>query len=252
MYDFNNKNIVITGSSSGIGYSIAKKFSDMGSSIIINGKNKKKLVDAKKNLNSKSDFIQANLLNKNEIDLFTKKVLKKFNNKVDILVCNLGSGKIQNDKNIKKNLFHSFNINFFNSVLIIDALKKTLKSRKGNILCMSSICGIETIEGAPIFYSVAKNALNFYVKTYSRVLAKDSIRINAIAPGNILFNGSTWDTKLKNDKRRTKKIISDRVPLNKFGTTNDIAELAIYLCSDKSSFVTGSIFTVDGGQTVSV
>ena len=83
----------------------------------------------------------------------------------------------------------------------------------------------------------------------SYFFGKYGVRINGIAPGNILFKNSTWEKKLKRQINKTRKFLSENVPLKKFGSTHDIAHLTAYLVSKKSEFITGSIFTIDGGQT---
>ena len=90
-------------------------------------------------------------------------------------------------------------------------------------------------------------ALNFYIKSISRPLGIDNIRINAISPGNIIFKGSVWEDKLKKEPTLVRSILKD-VPLSKLGSPQDISNLCIWLSSKKSSFCTGSIFKVDGGQ----
>ena len=75
------------------------------------------------------------------------------------------------------------------------------------------------------------------------------IRINAVAPGNILFNGSVWDQKITENKKEVEEFLKKEVPLRKLGSTKDISNLVAYLASPISSFVTGSVWTADGGQT---
>ena len=82
----------------------------------------------------------------------------------------------------------------------------------------------------------------------SRPLGKRGIRINAIAPGNIIFSGSTWERKLREEKSSVEKMLKDNVPLSRFGTPEEIGELACFISSDKARFVTGSIWDIDGGQ----
>jgi len=127
--------------------------------------------------------------------------------------------------------------------------QKFLIKSKGNIVCISSICGLEVIPGAPTTYSTAKSALNTYIKSMSNFFGKYNVRINGIAPGNILFKNSAWEKKLKKNNKKTINFLKKNVPLQKFGEAKDIADLAAYLASDKSKFITGSIFTIDGGQT---
>ena len=81
------------------------------------------------------------------------------------------------------------------------------------------------------------------------IIAKHGIRINSISPGNILFPGSVWDEKLKNSKNTTKKYIKKNVPLNKFGRIDDISNMVIYISSQKSKFINGANFVIDGGQS---
>ena len=103
-----------------------------------------------------------------------------------------------------------------------------------------------------MYYSVYKSSLLAYVKTMSRELSKKNIRINLISPGNILFNKGNWDKKIKKNKTKIKKMIKKIVPLNKFGKPEDISVMVAILLSNKTQFITGSNFVIDGGQTRSI
>ena len=96
---------------------------------------------------------------------------------------------------------------------------------------------------------MAKAALNAYIRGISRPFAEEGIRINGIAPGNILFTGSVWDRKIKDDASTVDKMLEENVPLKRFGKTEDVANLALWLSSHLSNFVTGAVYTTDGGQT---
>jgi NAD(P)-dependent dehydrogenase (short-subunit alcohol dehydrogenase family) len=115
-------------------------------------------------------------------------------------------------------------------------------------VCISSVCGQELVPGAPLTYSAAKAALNAYIRGIARPLGKDGVRINAIAPGNILFEGSVWQRKMNEDAVALEQMLVRDVALAKLGTPNDVANLALWLASPMASFCTGSIFVADGGQ----
>ena len=124
-----------------------------------------------------------------------------------------------------------------------------LKKNESKIICISSICGVEIIKGAPLGYSVAKSAINSFVKAYSHKISEFGIAINAIAPGNIHFPGSVWDKKRKKNSASVKKYIKENVPMNSFGYIEDIFSMCYFLLLKSSSFVTGSTFVIDGAQT---
>ena len=92
--------------------------------------------------------------------------------------------------------------------------------------------------------------MNFYLKSLSHYLGKNGVRINIVAPGNIMFKGSTWEKKVSKNKKQVKKLIKETVPLNKFGSTDDITDVISFLVSDNSAYINGSVISVDGGLTV--
>ncbi len=241
------KTIFISASSSGIGYYLAKDFMLLGHKVIINGKNIFKLKKASNSL-GKCDYFLGDLTNEEKIESLVKTIKKK-NKYIDVLICNLGNSDYKkNNSNFESALKN----NFLSTVKLIDCSKKILKKNSSKIICISSICGIENIDGAPIGYSVAKSALNFYIKLISGELARSGITINGIVPGNILFEGSTWQKKMIKNPKETKLYIKNNVPMNKFGSTKDIFEICKMLSENNSKFITGSLFKVDGGQTKSI
>ena len=240
--NFNKKVIFITGSSSGMGYGLAKSFLDLGNEVIICSKNIRKLKFASKSLND-CFFVRADLSKENDIKKAIKKIKLRFK-KIDVLICNYGSS---NHKKNNLDFNYAFNNNFFPTVNVVNYAQPIIK-KEGNIICISSICGVESIKDSPIGYSVAKSALNNFVKSISYSLSQKKILINCIAPGNIYFKGSTWEKKIKKNKHKVKKYINKNVPLKKFGSINEIFNLCRYLSSSQS-FSTGATYILDGGQT---
>jgi 3-oxoacyl-[acyl-carrier protein] reductase len=241
------KTIFISASSSGIGYHLAKDFISSGYKVIINGKNFSKLKKASDSL-GKCDYFLGDLTNTKKIESLIKNIKKKYKY-LDILICNLGNSDYKKNNS---NFEYALKNNFLSSVKLIDHSKNILKKNSSKILCISSICGVENINGAPIGYSVAKSALNFYIKLISSELAKSGITINGIVPGNIIFEGSTWEKKMLRNPKKTKLYVKNNVPINKFGSTRDIFEICKMLSENNSKFITGSLFKLDGGQTKSL
>ena len=169
---------------------------------------------------------------------------------LDLLICNAGGGKsVLPGKESLNEWKRVFELNLWTATNAVEFSTPFLEKSKGVIVCVSSICGIQVIDGAPVTYSSAKAALNAFVKGISRPLSKKGIRINAIAPGNINFEGSTWEEKKESDPDKVKSMLDKEVPLNRFGTPKDITNLINFLSSPEADFITGCIYELDGGQT---
>ena len=247
-YRLKDKKVFISGSSRGIGLSIAKKFIEEGSKVVINSRNAEELKNINDSLTNCFSVV-GDVSKAKEASEIIKKSSEILEG-LDVLICNVGTGSsVSPGKENYQEWLRIFDINFFSATNLIEASKDYLKDSQGSIVCISSICGNETIPGAPITYSVAKSALNAYVKSISLPLAEDKIRINSVAPGNIYFDGSVWFKKMKKSPKTVKSMLKDNVPLDKFGSPEDVANMVVWLASDVSNFVTGSVMTIDGGQT---
>jgi 3-oxoacyl-[acyl-carrier protein] reductase len=171
---------------------------------------------------------------------------------VDVVVCNVGSGVSVPDAIPDPDHFDAtMKTNFASSVITAHAFLPLLERAQGAILFVSSIAGLEAI-GAPTDYAAAKAALGAFAKNLARKVASGGVRVNCVAPGNILFDGGSWDRKLADNPTRVRTLIDDTVPMKRFGTPAEIAAACAFLCSDAASFVTGATLVVDGGQTVAV
>jgi 3-oxoacyl-[acyl-carrier protein] reductase len=243
-----NKKVFVSGSSRGIGLSIARKFIEEGAEVVINSRNSDELTSAALFLGNCNSIV-GDLSNPSDA-LATITKAAEILGGIDIVVCNVGSGSsVPPGQETYHEWRRVFDINFFSATNLIEASRKFLGKSQGSIVCISSICGIETIPGAPVTYSVAKSALNTYVKSMSVPLALEGIRINSVAPGNINFEGSVWSKKIAQDLNSVKDMLEKNVPLREFGSTDDVAHIVIWLASDVAKFVTGSIVIADGGQT---
>lgn len=240
-------NVLITGSSSGLGYYLANCFVKDGYPVFVNGKSDKKVNNVKNLLNVPG---LACDLSKEEDCVKLVKACENTLGNIDTLICNVGSGKsVQAGDESLSEWKRVFDINFFSSVNTVNALLKNSKSKNTSIICISSICGMEYIPGAPITYSVAKSALNAYINTFSKYLITKGHCLNGIVCGNILFKGSTWDKKIQENKSKDHSYYLKDVPMSKFATPEEIYNAIKFFSSNDSSFSCGSLLVLDGGQT---
>ncbi len=245
--ELKGKVALVTGSSRGIGRAIAETLHAEGCKVVINGRSREFLASAAETLPG-SVIAQGDISQPQEAKRVVDHALTSFG-EIDILICNVGSGSsVPPGDESYEEWQRVFALNLWSTTNAVEASWDALAKSKGTIVCISSICGNEVIIGAPVTYSAAKAALNAYVRGIARPLGKQGIRINAVAPGNILFEGSVWSRKLAEDADAVEKMLERDVALGKFGTPKDVAELVAFLASSRAGFATGGVWTLDGGQ----
>jgi len=253
--DIKGKVVFITGSTRGIGLGIAKSLLEENCDVIINGRNQELLKKVKNDLENKySGSILAVAGDVNEVAIIKKikeKAIERWGH-LDGVVANAGAVTETHEWDIPDkdwNLY--FKNNFSVAYNAIQALVPLLTDSMGSIITIGSIAGLEDV-GAPIPYAASKAALMAYTKSLSRKLADKKIRVNMVSPGNILFPGGNWDKKQKSDPDNIRKMLQEKVPLEMFGSPEDIGNVVAFLLSSKASFITGANIVVDGGQTSSI
>jgi 3-oxoacyl-[acyl-carrier protein] reductase len=247
--EFAGKKVLVTGSSRGIGLEIAAKFASAGATIALNGRDAEMLDVAASSLGpSPSVAIVGDVSDPAQANAVLADAASRLGG-LDCVVCNVGSGASVPPGNETPDEWHRvFAVNLWSATNTVAAATPYLEQTGGSIVCISSICGVQTIPGAPVTYSAAKSALNAFVAGISRPLGAKGIRINAVAPGNIVFDGSVWQRKLREDAAAVEAMLVRDVPLRRLGTPQDVAELVLYLSSPRASFATGQVWTLDGGQ----
>ena len=242
-----NKVALVTGGARGIGREIALLFAREGADIVIGDVN---LQEAEKTcrdieaLGRKALSVELDVTSFLRVEAAINKILDKFT-KIDILVNNAGITKDglmlrmsepDWDAVIAVNLKGTFNC-------IKAASKVMIKQRSGKIVNIASIIGIIGNPGQAN-YSASKAGIIALTKTSAKELASRNININAVAPG---FIQTEMTAKLPDE---LKQKMLGAIPLNKFGTPGDVANLCLFLVSEESSYITGQTIIVDGGWTL--
>ena len=243
-----NKTAVVTGCNRGIGKKILEVFSANGATVFACVRNiskefKSNIDEIEKNTKNKIIPIQFDLSNESQIKEAANSILSS-DKSIDILVNNAAMihTAIFQMTSIKK-LKEVFEIDFFSQTNFTQyILKSMVKNKKGSILYISSSSALDGNEGRSA-YSSAKSAIITQSKVLSRELGVHNIRVNTIAPG-------LTDTDMMKENT-TQEIIKDvisRVSLRRIAGTEEIANTALFLSSDLSSYITGQVIRVDGGM----
>jgi 3-oxoacyl-[acyl-carrier protein] reductase len=246
------KTALVTGASRGIGKAIAAALLREGCRVVINGRDGDRLEAARRDLGQNVAAVPGDVTRPAECVQLVDACLKEHGSVdvrgLDVLVCSVGSGaSVRPGEESPEEWQRVFQLNFFATTNMVEAAREALFRSRGVVVCLSSICGLAAL-GAPVTYSAAKAALNAYVRGLARPLAERGVRINALAPGNIVFPGSVWEKKQAEDPARVSDMLAREVALHRLGRPEEIADFAVFLASPRSSFATGGVFVVDGGQ----
>lgn len=247
-----SKRVLITGSTQGIGKAIAECMLEEGARVLLNGRNQNKLNSLVCELREKYTEeavlgFKGDITVKEEREKLSQFISEKWGT-IDILIPCVGRGKPFSKNNLDEEEWNNlFQINLNSVVQTVNSLKNNVEDG-GNIVTISSIASKEVI-GAPVAYASAKEGIVVFTKYLSKELAVRHIRVNCVMPGNIFFPGGRWEEIQQDDYEGTRKYIESVVPMKRFGYPKEVAESVAFLASERSSFTTGSVLVIDGGQT---
>lgn len=239
------KTVLITGASRGIGREVAKLFAEKGYATLINYNNSKDQAESLlKELTDKGYYAKlykADVSNKRETDLMVQNIIKDFK-KIDVLVNNAGVSLTKLCLDVSEEEYDNlFNINVKGMYFLTNAvLNSMIENKNGSIVNVSSIWG-NVGASCEVAYSSSKSAVIGYTKALAKEVGLSGIRVNCVCPGVI-------DTDMnKNLSIEDKKELADSTPLSRIGNASEVANCIYFLASEKASFITGQIVTVDGG-----
>lgn len=241
---------VITGSTRGIGKAIAIKYASLGCNIVINYRSEKDEVNARElsdeigKLGVDTLIVKANVGDFEEAKNLVEKAKEKFG-KVDILVNNAGITKDNLILRMNESDFDNvINVNLKGSFNCLKAVTPImLKQKYGKIINMASVVGVIGNPGQ-VNYCASKAGVIGMTKSLAKELGGKNINVNAIAPGFI----DTDMTRVLSEEQ--KKNILSQVPLKRLGLVSDIANVAAFLASEDSDYITGQVIHVDGGMAM--
>jgi 3-oxoacyl-[acyl-carrier protein] reductase/7-alpha-hydroxysteroid dehydrogenase len=243
--ELKNKVAVVTGGTRGIGLSIVREYLKEGAKVVLFGSRKESAEKAvaelkKENANYEVEGMYPELTNYADVENAINTIAKKYG-KIDILVNNAGVSAMES--------IYTYNPDDFDRVMKLNvnavfyatkAVAPIMKANGGGVVINTS--SMVSLHGQPAgcAYPASKFAVNGLTKSLARELAADQIRVNAVAPG-------VTDTDMvANLPEQMREGIKKTIPLGRIGTPEDVAYAFVYLASDKASYVTGEILSVDG------
>lgn len=248
------RTVLVAGSSRGIGLATARAFLAEGSRTAITGRTERTLEEARTTLESEfgAESVLAtagDLRDHSSITTVLDDITRRWG-PLHCLVANVGSGSGPPGWNLMdEDWFESFQENLAASHRLAEhVLPAMTGAGGGSIVFVASIAGIE-MSSAPLPYSAAKAALISYSKNLARQVGRFDVRVNCVAPGNVLFPGGSWERHLASRHDEVMLQIESDVPLRRFGSPEEIANVIVFLSSDRASFMTGTCVVADGGET---
>ena len=241
-----DKKIVVTAAAQGIGKATALAFNKEGAKVIATDINSEKL----KELQNEQPSIQTHALdstNEETVQNFAESI-----EQIDVLFHAVGfvhHGTILDCSS--EEFYNSVNINIYSAYLMTSTLlPKMLEQKKGNIIVVSSAAS--NIKGAPnrFIYGTTKAALNGFVKAIAADYVKNGIRCNAILPGTVETPSWEGRVNMSDDPKKARIDFINRQAMGRLAQPEEIASLGVYLASDESAFITGTLNLIDGGWTL--
>ena len=240
-----NKTAIITGGGSGIGKATARFFHREGANVVLFGRRKHKLEETAHELGTRALTIEGDMTRSTDLDRLVQETRSTFQ-RIDILVNNAGIFKGAPLHEVSSDQYDE--IMNINMTAVFQLTRKVLpvmmEQKGGSIIHISSILGIIAVPQVAV-YNISKGAMNQLNRSIAVEYGSYGIRSNSICPGLIKTD---MTANLMNDETLMQEW-SKEYPLGRFGKPEDVANACLFLASDESSFITGTVIPVDGGFT---
>ena len=245
-FNFEGKVAVVTGASRGIGEATARQLDEGGANVVLVSRSKDKLNEVASGLSNESLVVDCDLSVDLTIDLIRNRTMEKFE-KIDILVNNAAVERNEPaHRATAAAIDETLLVNLRQAFMLCSAFAKDLFATQGNIVNVSSTAagGAGGTQGA---YAASKGGLNTLSKNLSNEWGNKGVRVNSVSPGLTLTEMWEPTFELLGEEKVMENFVK-KVPLGKWGTPEEIANVICFLASDLASYVTGQVVRVDGGM----
>ncbi|MDE0343782.1 MAG: SDR family oxidoreductase [Deltaproteobacteria bacterium] len=245
---------MITGASRGIGKDIARGLAAEGCRLSVCARGREDLDETVQELRENGAEVLASALDVTDEEAaraWFAETWERFQ-VVDILINNVGGSRPGGNLSASGEDWQSgFALNFFSALDLCRVVVPSMRERKhGCVINIASIYGREW--GGPMTYNAAKAAMISLSKEMARELAPDGVRVNSVAPGSILFPGGSWDRRRREQPVEIAAFVERELPAGRFGKPEEVADVVVFLASERANWISGACINVDGCQSRSL
>jgi len=245
---------MVSGASRGIGRAIAVELAAEGCRLSLCARGKEGLDQVAREVQGRGADVLAlagDVTHESDAQRWVEETRSRFG-QVDILVNNVGGSRPGGNLSASREDWQGgFALNFFSALDLCRLVVPLLCERQsGCVINIASVYGREW--GGPMTYNAAKAAMISLSKEMARELAPQGIRVNSVAPGSILFPGGSWEKRQKENPEMIAAFIKAELPFGRFGAPEEVADVVVFLASDRARWISGACINVDGCQSRSL